>query len=193
MASEYHSYRALIVSASAKFAAEIGSLLAAEHFRTDCSHNAAQARRMLLEDPYDFVLINAGLTDEFGSRLSIDSSSRSGTIAVLFVAADVYEQIVSKTAISGVFVIRKPVSRTVINQSLSLLISARERLRVAETTADRARSKLDELRLVNRAKWLLIENEHRTENDAHRLLEKSAMDAGITKRQAAQIIIEKYS
>ena len=31
-----------------------------------------------------------------------------------------------------------------------------------------------------------------SENNAHKTIEKAAMDAGITKKQAAQLIIEKY-
>ena len=106
--------------------------------------------------------------------------------------SDVYEEIVHKTAPHGVFIIRKPASASVISQSLSLLISARERLRAVEKKAGKAESKLDELRVVNKAKWLLIDNEDMSENDAHKTIEKAAMDAGITKKQAAQIIIEKY-
>lgn len=192
MALEQRYYRALIVSRSEKFIKEIGSLLGVEQFESDSACGASAARRKLLERSYDFVIINAPLRDEFGSRLSMDVSTSPGTIAVLFAMSDVYEEIVHKTAPHGVFIIRKPASASVVSQSLSLLISARERLRAVEKKAGKAESKLDELRVVNKAKWLLIENEDMSENDAHKTIEKAAMDAGITKKQAAQIIIEKY-
>ena len=53
--------------------------------------------------------------------------------------------------------------------------------------------KLEEIRVVNKAKWYLIDNEDMSENDAHKYIEKAAMDSGITKKQAAQMIVEKYS
>ena len=192
MALEQRYYRALIVSRSEKFIKEIGSLLSMDQFESDSACGAAAARRKLLERSYDFVIINAPLRDEFGSRLSMDVSTSPGTIAVLFAMSDVYEEIVHKTAPHGVFIIRKPASSSVISQSLSLLISARERLRAVEKKAGKAESKLDEIRVVNKAKWLLIDNEDMSENDAHKTIEKAAMDAGITKKQAAQMIIEKY-
>ena len=40
--------------------------------------DAAGARRELLEQSYDLVLINAPLPDEFGTRLALDVCSRSG-------------------------------------------------------------------------------------------------------------------
>ncbi|WP_407386000.1 ANTAR domain-containing response regulator [Ruminococcus sp.] len=193
MALEQRYYRALIVSRSEKFIKEIGSLLSAEQFERDAASGAAAARRKLLERSYDFVIVNAPLSDEFGSRLSMDVSTSPGTIAVLFAMAEVYEEIVHKTAPHGVFVIRKPASASVVSQSLSLLISARERLRAVEKKAGKAESKLDEIRVVNKAKWCLIDNEEMSENDAHKAIEKAAMDAGITKKQAAQMIIERYN
>ena len=185
-------YRALIVSSSEKFAKEISSLLQ-ESFHISFVSNAGQARRSLLERSYDFVFINAPLTDEFGTRLSMDTGASSGTLAVIFVPSDVYPQIIQKVAPYGVFVIQKPVSRSAILQALSLLVSARERLRTVEKKAGKAESKIEEIRIVNKAKWFLIDNEDMSENDAHKYIEKAAMDAGITKKQAAQIIIEKYS
>ncbi|MBQ6404375.1 MAG: ANTAR domain-containing protein, partial [Oscillospiraceae bacterium] len=52
--------------------------------------------------------------------------------------------------------------------------------------------KIDEIRLVNRAKWLLIAHEGLTEPEAHRLISKTAMDRHRTKREIAQEILQKY-
>ena len=193
MAFEQRVYRVLIVSRSDRFVKEIGSLLTVERFQKDAADSASKARRMLLERSYDFVIINAPLTDEFGSRLGMDISASEGTIAVLFALSEVYDEIVHKTAPRGVFIIKKPASAAVVHQAVSLLVSARERLRTVEKKAGKAESRIEELRVVNKAKWFLIDNEDMSENDAHKYIEKAAMDAGITKKQAAQIIIEKYS
>ena len=47
------------------------------------------------------------------------------------------------------------------------------------------------MRVVNRAKCLLIEKKQMTEEEAHHYLEKLAMDACITKREAATDIIRR--
>ena len=193
MVLEQRSYRVLIVSKTDRFTSEFGSLLSVEQFQKDNVQNAGQARRSVLEKTYDLVIVNAPLTDEFGTRLCMDISLSPGTVAVIFAPSEVYDQIVHKVMPHGVFVIKKPASQQTIIQSLSLLISARERLRSVEKKAGKAQNKLEEIRVVNRAKWLLIDNEDMSENDAHKRIEKAAMDAGITKMQAAQMMIEKYS
>ena len=53
--------------------------------------------------------------------------------------------------------------------------------------------KMEEIRLVNRAKWLLIEQLRMTESEAHRYIEKQAMDRCVTKRSIAENIISMYS
>ena len=192
MTLEQVRYQALVVSPSERFMQEISSLLRERHFHTDHVTNAGEARRVLTEKSYDFVIVNAPLSDEFGSRLCIDVTDHVGTLAVIFAPSDVYEDIMQRTVSYGVFVIRKPSSQQTIIQALSLLISAREMLRTVEKKAGKAEDKLQEIRIVNKAKWFLIDNEDMSEIDAHRYIEQQAMAAGITKRQAAQIVIDRY-
>ena len=49
------------------------------------------------------------------------------------------------------------------------------------------------IRLVNRAKWLLIDQLKMTEADAHRYIEKQAMDSCTSKKVVAEEIIGLYS
>ena len=50
-----------------------------------------------------------------------------------------------------------------------------------------------EIRLVNKAKWLLISELKMSEPDAHRYVEKQAMDRCVTRRRIAEEIIKTYS
>ena len=185
-------YRILLVSSGEKFIREMSALLQGGLYQTDNSQSASDARCKMLEKQYDIVIVNAPLIDEFGSRLCIDASQNNGTIAGIFAANDTFEEIYAKESLQGVFVIPKPTSRMLVSQALSLMICARERLRNAEKKAVKAESKLDEIRIVNKAKWMLIDHEGFSEAEAHRYIEKSAMDAGITKRLVAQLIIDSY-
>ena len=52
--------------------------------------------------------------------------------------------------------------------------------------------KMEEIRLVNRAKLLLMEHMKMSEPEAHRYIEKQAMDRCISKATVAQNIINTY-
>ena len=88
---------------------------------------------------------------------------------------------------------RKPTSALLLNQSLKWLVSARERLRRMEEKATSVEEKMEEIRLVNRAKWLLIEQLKMTEAEAHRHIEKQAMDRCTTRQEIALGIIKTYA
>ena len=68
-----------------------------------------------------------------------------------------------------------------------------EQLTGFEKKTNKIEDKMEEIRLVNKAKWLLISNEGLLEPEAHRYLEKEAMDRCTTRKQIAQEVIEKYS
>ena len=70
--------------------------------------------------------------------------------------------------------------------------SARERLRRFEKKTLSIEEKMEEIRLINRAKWLLIEKENMTEPEAHRYIEKQAMDHCVSRKTIAQQLIETY-
>ena len=46
--------------------------------------------------------------------------------------------------------------------------------------------KMEEIRLVNRAKWILIDQLKMTENEAHKFIERQAMDRCVTRRTIAE-------
>jgi len=51
---------------------------------------------------------------------------------------------------------------------------------------------MEEIRVINRAKWVLIKHVNMTEDEAHRLIEKQAMDTRTTRRAVAESIIRTY-
>ena len=54
------------------------------------------------------------------------------------------------------------------------------------------KNKIEEIRTVDRAKCLLIQFESMTESDAHRYIEKAAMDQRVPRLQVAQEILQQY-
>ena len=52
--------------------------------------------------------------------------------------------------------------------------------------------KMEEIRLVNRAKWALIKSCHMTEENAHRYIQKQAMDLCLSKKETAENILKTY-
>lgn len=193
MVFQERTYRVLLVSASEKFNTTIMPLLpATDYWPVTTVKSVGEARRRLLEEPCDIVLINAPLPDDFGMRLAMDICGSSGAGVLLLVKNELYDEIYSKVVSYGVMTLSKPTNLQMISQSLRVLCATRERLRQLEAKQVSVEEKIEEIRLVNRAKWLLIECLSMTEADAHRYIEKQAMDLRVSKRTVAENIIKTY-
>lgn len=187
-------YSILIVSATESFNSALASLLPESTY--DPVHivpSVAAAKRRIAEKNYDFVLINSPLPDDIGTRFAIDLCTSKGTVVLFLAKSDVHDAIHDKVAEYGVFTMPKPVSKQILMQALSWMSSARERLRQSEKKSSTIEEKMLEIRLINRAKWLLISELQMTEPEAHRYIEKRAMDECINKRTVAEDIIKMYS
>lgn len=188
-----HYYSVLMVSSSEKFNQSLLDLLPRKRYEpVSIASDVAGARRRLLEGNFDIVIINAPLPDDFGTRLALDICRDSGMGVLLLVKTEHYHDINERVSLSGVLVIPKPTSAQMITQSLTLLCGTRERLRKMEQKAVSIEEKMEEIRIINRAKWVLIEQLKMTEKEAHRYIEKQAMDHGVTRRVIAQNVLSDY-
>lgn len=193
MTLKEHIYSVLVVSSSDKFNEQLSRLLSEAVYSP--IHYAAsinQAQCTVLERPYDIVLINTPLPDDFGIKFAIDLSSDKMSVVMLFVHNDFYLNVYDKVCDYGIFTIRKPTGTSTIMIGLDWLKSTRERLRRLENNTLSLQEKMAEIKLINRAKWTLIDSLKMTEADAHRYIEKQAMDRGVTRREIAEMIIKTY-
>ncbi|MFR4008733.1 MAG: ANTAR domain-containing response regulator [Christensenellales bacterium] len=81
--------------------------------------------------------------------------------------------------------------QSAVFQAVKLSLAAQRRMMGLQSENDRLQKKIMEIRLVDRAKCLLIENRGMTETEAHRYVEKQAMDLRITRREVAERILEQ--
>ena len=186
-------YSVLLVSSSPKFNESMLALLPESRFYPVAAvSDVSSARRRLLESKYDIVIINAPLPDDFGTRLALNICDNSGTAVLLFVKAEHYPDINGRVSLFGVLALPKPASSQTVSQSLQLLCGTRERLRRMEQKTASIEEKMEEIRIINRAKLLLMEQLKMTEKEAHRFIEKQAMDRCVTRITIAQSILSTY-
>ena len=187
-------YSILIVSATDSFTSAFADLLSeARYSPINTVTSVSVAKRVLAEKTYDFVIINAPLPDDAGTRFAIDTCTTKQTTVLLLVKNDIHAGIHDKVAEYGVFTLPKPISKTTMTHALNWLESARERLRQFEKKTISIEDKMAEIRLVNKAKWLLISELHMSEPEAHRYVEKQAMDRCVSRRCIAEEIIKTYT
>jgi response regulator NasT len=184
---------ALIVSAGEKSVRRLSELVQSRRAVSVFSAaNGSSARRIVVDNDVEVVIVNDPLPNESAIRLATELVEETAVGLLLLVKNDVADAVSTRVEPYGVFVVEKPIQRTFFLRALSLAHASAGRLRGNRLETVRLRDKLGELQLVDRAKCALIQYLRFTEAQAHRYIEKQAMDCRITKREVALGILHTY-
>ena len=183
----------LVVSVSDKIY-DIFTDLAKDRFHSDIhrASSVSEAKRMTLLQDFDIVVINAPLKDESGIDFAANTAAENATGVLLLINNEYYEQVLDKVMEYGVLTVSKPLSRQALYESFNLLVATKYRIKKVEKKNEKLTAKMEEVRIVNRAKWVLIEKLGLSEEEAHRVIEKQAMDERQSKREVSETIIRTY-
>ena len=192
MASGKNIYRVLIAGANDRTFDSLRELLPPDSYEPPLrAGSAGEAKRMLLETDVDLVILNAPLRDEFGTQLALNLA-QDNLCVLMLVPAESFDAVCYKVEDEGILTLSKPVSRNGLLGAIKLLTAMRGKLRKLDRQNQALQEKMQDIRTVNRAKWLLIEIKRMTENEAHYYIEKQAMDMRLSRREVAENIIRTY-
>ena len=140
----------------------------------------------MLESDFELIVVNSPLPDEFGHELCADAVEKTDAGVIFLAKAAAAEQLLTPLSEEGVLLVTKPFSNTFFLQA------SNHRLLLLRQENQRMQEKLAQVRLVSRAKCCLIELGRMTEAEAHRYIEKKAMDTRRDRAEVAQEILDSY-
>jgi len=147
-----------------------------------------QLPALLATERADVLIALYSKGHEAVADIAVQATKRSGTAVLLLFDAGAPMTVLKKCAEAGVMVAH-------ISQ-IELMVPAvkalRTRLKAFETQTDSLQQKLDDVKLINRAKLLLMSRLGMTEAEAHRYIEKTAMDHSQKRSTVASDIIRVY-
>lgn len=186
--------RILIVSATEKSGTTLSRFLSdcGVHSPSALALSSVEARRRLSEGDYDLIVVNTPLADEFGAELSQHAATETSAGVLLLVKAEIADDVAAKVERDGVLVLSKPLSRALFMQGLHLAQAAHRRIAALVHENRKLQARIEDLRLVSRAKCVLIECCGMTEPDAHAYIEKRAMDTRQSKRDVARELLQLH-
>ena len=185
-------YSVLVVSGKEQSAKLLSAMLLSFGYRqTETVSSVGEAKRRLFRCRYDIIIIDSPLPDESGSDFAVDTAYSTRAGVMLTVKSEFYERACRKVEDFGVMAVPKPIEKRDFYTAVKLMTSTAARLLNDEKRILKLQEKLEEIKLVNRAKFILIEKHKMTESEAHRFIEKDAMDSRRSKAQVAKEIIDK--
>lgn len=151
-----------------------------------------EARRLLLERDFDLCIINAPLQDESGENLSRYIATKTISQVILCTNSQHYDEISSVVEDFGIITVAKPINKKLFWNALKITKATLGKTKALQAENSKLTKKIEDIRIVDRAKCILISNLSMSESEAHKYIEKQAMDMRITKRLVAEGILKTY-
>ena len=138
---------------------------------------------------FDFIFISVPLENENGLTLLTELRGRTDAHLVAIVREEAADAAVKRLSPIGAYIVTKPVFKGALMQAIRFCethagseVVFRKRIAELEKQAE-----LD--RKLNRAKLIVMSKEQLSEDEAHRRIQKLAMDLRVTQYEVAEDII----
>ena len=192
MASGKNIYKVLVAGANDKTFALLQTLLPGSSYDLPLrAGSAGEAKRMAVDYAVDIAILNAPMRDEFGTQLALNLA-RDNVGVLLLVPGESFDGVRDQVEDEGVMALAKPLTRQTLEMGLHMITALRGKLLQMDRRNRALQEKMTDIRTINRAKWLLIEQLRMTESEAHYYIERQAMDTRLSRREVAENIIRSY-
>ena len=182
----------LIAAQSEKIAVQIKGILPAGFGHVTFQPSIARVKQTLTEERTDLLIIYTPLSDDSGIQSILDLAAKYPAMSVLLIVSkEAYQQVLYRAGDSGISVLARPISTGSFLSAIQMLQAMNRKIqRLLEENA-RLQRKLQDERYVSRAKALLIEKQGMSESEAHKYLEREAMNGSVTRREVALKVIRE--
>ncbi len=186
---EADSHSVLLVSRDNKIISQISAFLVPPLFDLTTTSDFNEARRLATERSFNIIIADSG--DGFDTDFAINVADSYSTI-LLLVPNEHFDEISYRVEGYGILTITKPFEPFYFYNMVKIAIAVQYKVQVLSSQTTKLKVKMEEIKLVNRAKMLLMQNMSMTEQEAHRFIEKDAMDRSMKRTAIADEIIKRY-
>lgn len=186
--------KALLVTKHSSAEKVLAQLLSENMYEVGAVAADSVTAMKIANDPnYDVAVINAPIDDGNGIDLAVRISKETVCGVVLIIQSDKASYVGRNVIDDGVIVVPKPINKMLFRQSLGVVRAAKKRYAGLSEENERLKNSLEEVKLINRAKFLLMQYLSLSEERAHKYIEKQAMDMRVSKMEIARQILRTYA
>lgn len=156
------------------------------------AYTEEDAASLMEKTEFDLVIINSPLEGKTGVDFATYAAEKY-TAGILLAIQNKYANLVAqKVEPYGVLVVGKPIVKAFFNQAVKFAEVTRQRVLTLKEENIHLHIKLEEMKLINRAKCVLIQYLSMSEMQAHKYIEKQSMDMRLSKYNVAKRILKAY-
>lgn len=185
--------RTLVVSSTEKGQAYLRAFLQAEGMEAvTFAQDAAQASVCRAQECFCYCVLNLPLRGEEGELLAREWTRQGMMQALLLLPRADYEARARMLEGEGILCLPKPIQQPVLRATLRHMRATRQRMERLCREKERLEERIEDIRYVDRAKCVLIACLKMTEEQAHKHIEKQAMNRRASRREIAKDILKTY-
>ena len=154
--------------------------------------NSFKCREIIREINFDLIIINSPLRDDYGENLSLFINDNTNTSIILIVKNNSSQENIYNLESKGIYIIEKPLNKLMLINIINSYITCRRKFNPIVNENEKLKEKINDIRLIDRAKLTLIQYLKMSEEESHKYIEKQAMDLRITKVEVAKNILKIY-
>lgn len=181
------TYSVLLVSDDNKVISLLKAFLIAPLFELKVTDDFYDASRLSETRNFDFIIADS--KDATATDFAMNVSELDATV-LLLVPSEHFEEVSYQVESYGVLTVSKPLESTYFYNTIKIAIAVHYKIKALSSQTIKLKNKMEEIRIVNRAKLLLMEKQKMTEEEAHHYLEKQAMDSGEKRICVAEKVIK---
>jgi len=184
---------ALLVSTSEKDSILFSGLLKAASFNhVTTLQSCEDARALVQKQDFDLIIMDSPPRDDSCVGFCRQEAAKGVSQIILMVDGGSFDRVSAACEEDGILTIVKPVDKYLLWSALSLVKSVQNRLERMRAENAHLKQNIEDIRIINRAKLILISNMKMTEQEAHRYIEKQAMDMRSSRKFIAEGILKRY-
>lgn len=180
----------LIVCSKPELLKELRTLMLRNGYTSaEYSLSADGARRKLDFFEPELILVNAPLQDELGIELILDIDDKTDAGIIVLTKHEHLEEMQFKLEKVGALILPKPINKATLLQTARFATQTRKSIKGLKTQNDDLEKKIQDRKIIEKAKWILVEKMNMTEPQAHRYIQKRAMDSRTSQIKVAEEIV----
>lgn len=184
----------LIVCGKSEVAGSMESTLIKEGYHpVNCAHSANEARRQFFIVQPDLIIVSTPLPDEQGIDFVFDAHEKTSAGIIVMARPEQVSHMQDVLESTGAMILPKPLNRLTLIQSARFALSVRSSMVQLRSERDNLKKRMDERKIIEQAKWLLVEKLNMSEPEAFRYIQKKAMDLRLPQLRVAEDIVKEYA
>lgn len=180
--------RLLAVTRDTKLLALLQTFLLPPLFLLETARDIVSAKHSINETHFDLVLIDLSDATDAASCFSISDDE---SVVILLTDNASFDHIAQSAQSYGILTLQKSADAFGLYSMIQTALAVVQKVRIVLRKSTALKEKMEEIKLVTKAKLRLMETHHLSEEDAHRLIEKKAMDTRKKRATIAKEILDE--